>query len=226
MKARYIFLALAIIVACCGSSLEESPMFSNYCEIITLDDDGMVKNRGTGLAFTPSRCLINFHSIEAGQYIGIQDEKSSLVVIGNIVYADPHEDLVVVDFAKNLFAPKNVKEAKGFSVGDTALCYANTLGLGKVFHKVVISKITENRILFHPTLGKGASGAGLWSEKGELIGIAQGTYFLADVPGAVGFAIPADRAIAVIKQHNSPEVKRASGKETFVEESAPPARKR
>ena len=165
-------------------------MSYSYVPLMLANDKGII-TEASGIVVGRSLILTAFHALEAGCHVVYpREDQPGQATIGEIRKANTYFDWVIIDFGQNIF-PMRMFKIGTPQVGQTAYILSNDFGLGDwagVYHEVVIGKVDEHRILFSPALPKGASGAGMWDEDGQLLGMVRGSL---DMPSSapIGFAV-------------------------------------
>ena len=179
---------------------------------------------GTGVILTPDgEVLTNNHVIEGATNISVEliatGQRYAAIVVGTV----PSEDLAVLQIqgAGGVFPTVPLGKSSTVKVGDPIVALGNAGGVGGAPHTVSGTVQSLNQTITatdldgsHPEtlsgliqidapLEPGDSGGPLINKNGQVVGIntaASATRRFRSVGDSVGFAIPIDRAIALVRQ--------------------------
>ena len=190
------------------SPLCRIPAYRALCE--AFPGDQQVQNSlGSGVIVREDGyVLTNEHVVaEADEIIVLfaNNQATTAEVIGS----DPHTDLAVIKVAARGLPviPKLVDERP--RVGDIVLAIGNPFGLGHSVSQGIISAFSRSVITNSPyddfiqtdaAISPGNSGGALIDHQGRLLGINTMIYSQSGGSEGIGFAIPADIALAVMEQ--------------------------
>lgn len=165
-------------------------------------------NLGSGVITTKTGFILTNHHV-------IQNADSIVIALNdgrranaNLIGSDPSTDLAVLKI--NLPNLPNIQMGKNdhVSVGDRILAIGNPFGIGQTVTAGIISakgrnsiglNAYENFLQTDAAINPGNSGGALVNLKGELIGISSAIYSSTGGSQGIGFAIPVDDAIKVMK---------------------------
>lgn len=178
----------------------------------------------------------NNHVVAGAQTLSVIFADESLVS-AQVKGTDPSSDLAVVSVklsdldeeTKGNIRTATFGDSGGIKVGEPAIAIGNALGYGQSVTKGVISaldrevtvqdetdgsSVTNFLLQTDAAINPGNSGGALLNIRGEVIGINSVKYSQTEVEG-MGYAIPADTAIPIIKQLITREVVKGSDSAYF-----------
>lgn len=178
----------------------------------------------------------NNHVVAGAQTLSVIFADDSLVT-AQVKGTDPNSDLAVVSVelsdideeTKGKIRTATFGESSQIKVGEAAIAIGNALGYGQSVTKGVISaldrevtvqdetdgsSVTNSLLQTDAAINPGNSGGALLNIRGEVIGINSVKYSQTDVEG-MGYAIPADTAIPIIRQLITREVVKGSDSAYF-----------
>ncbi|MCM1257808.1 MAG: trypsin-like peptidase domain-containing protein [Roseburia sp.] len=178
----------------------------------------------------------NNHVVEGAQTLSVIFADDALVT-AQVKGTDPSSDLAVVSVklsdineeTKGKIRTATFGESSQIKVGEAAIAIGNALGYGQSVTKGVISaldrevtvqdesdgsSVTNSLLQTDAAINPGNSGGALLNIRGEVIGINSVKYSQTEVEG-MGYAIPADTAIPIIKQLITREVVKGSDSAYF-----------
>ena len=152
--------------------------------------------------------LTNNHVIEGADQIAIVFADGQAVQ-AKVVGADPETDLAVL--LTDLKNPKPIAFAAKDSaqVGDVVLAIGNPFGVGQTVTQGIVSALGRDRLGINTfedfiqtdaAINPGNSGGALVDIQGNLVGINSAIFSKSGGSQGIGFAIPADLALSVMKQ--------------------------
>lgn len=152
--------------------------------------------------------LSNYHVIMKAKEIlvALPDGRK---VPAKVIGSDPETDLAVLKISANNLSPISLGDSRDLQVGDVVLAIGNPFGLGQTVTHGIVSAIgrntaginqLENYIQIDAAINPGNSGGALINSQGKLVGITVGIYSRSGGFQGVGFAIPVDVAVNVMKQ--------------------------
>lgn len=168
---------------------------------------GPATNLGSGVIVDPQGyVLTNAHVVAAAEQIelALADGRRSS---GRVVGVDPESDLAVlkVDLTD---LPVIAAGGPAVQVGDVVLAIGNPFGVGQTTTMGIVSgvgrkrlgvNIYENFIQTDAAINPGNSGGALVDAQGRLVGINTAIYSETGGSLGIGFAIPADSALAIMR---------------------------
>lgn len=163
---------------------------------------------GSGVILSKDGYIVtNNHVIDGANKIQVTT-KDGKTYEAKLVGTDPTSDLAVLKIEATDLTPAVLGTSGNLEVGDTAIAIGNPLGeLGGTVTSGIISaldrEITVDGQKMHllqtsAAINPGNSGGGLFNDKGELIGVVNAKSSGDSIEG-LGFAIPVDRAKAIIE---------------------------
>lgn len=178
----------------------------------------------------------NNHVVEEAKTLSVTFSDNSLVT-AEVKGTDPNSDLAVVRVklseidseTRGKIRTATFGESGQVKVGQTAICIGNALGYGQSVTTGVISaldrevtvqsevdgtSVTNELLQTDAAINPGNSGGALLNIRGEVIGINSVKYSQTSVEG-MGYAIPADTAIPIIRQLITREVVKGSDSAYF-----------
>lgn len=178
----------------------------------------------------------NNHVVAGAQTLSVIFADDSLVT-AQVKGTDPNSDLAVVSVelsdideeTKGKIRTATFGESSQIKVGEAAIAIGNALGYGQSVTKGVISaldrevtvqdetdgsSVTNSLLQTDAAINPGNSGGALLNIRGEVIGINSVKYSQTEVEG-MGYAIPADTAIPIIRQLITREVVKGSDSAYF-----------
>lgn len=152
--------------------------------------------------------LSNFHVVANARVILValaDGRKARAKIIGK----DRETDLAVLQVPLRKLTPITLGNSEKIEVGDVVLAIGNPFGLGQTVTQGIISAIgrntiginqLENYIQTDAAINPGNSGGALVNTRGHLIGINVGIYSRSGGYQGVGFAIPVNVALNIMRQ--------------------------
>jgi len=186
-----------------------------------------VAGAGTGVLLTPEGLILtNNHVIEGSTTIAVVHITTGARYTASVVGTVPSEDIAVlqIDGPNPNLPTVPIGKSSGVRVGDPVVALGNAGGVGGAPHTVSGNVVAMNQTITatdldgsHPEtlagliqidapLEPGDSGGPLISKAGQVIGIdtaASATRRFRAVGDSAGFAIPVDRAMALVAQIRS-----------------------
>lgn len=152
--------------------------------------------------------LSNYHVVQQARIILValsDGRKARAKMIGS----DPETDLAVLQIPLKDLQPITFGNSEDIRVGDVVLAIGNPFGLGQTVTQGIISAVgrntiginqLENYIQTDAAINPGNSGGALVNTQGKLIGINVGIYSRSGGYQGVGFAIPVNVALNIMRQ--------------------------
>lgn len=222
---RTIFLsALMLFLASCGGS-NSTP--ASYAPAIQKAKDSVVNlyaiqedaedsqnssvnyRLGSGVIMdSKGHILTNYHVAFRSKLIFVvmpDGRKTEAKLIGS----DPDTDLAVVQVPYRDISPVKTGNSDTLEIGDVVLAIGNPFGLGQTVTHGIVSAMgrntlginqLENYIQIDAAINPGNSGGALINSQGKLMGITVGIYSRTGGFQGVGFAIPTNIALNVMRQ--------------------------
>ena len=186
----------------------ELPAYRLWCERFLNRGRRRESSLGSGVAVREQGYILtNYHVIAAGDDIKVafNDGREARA---NLVGADPGTDLAVLKVDGPLQTIRRTSSAD-IRVGDIVLAIGNPFGIGQAVSLGIVSAMGrygigpsahDDFIQTDAAVNPGNSGGALVDRHGRLVGINTLIYSRSGGSDGVGFAIPVDRAIAVLDQ--------------------------
>ncbi len=211
-------------------------------KVVSGGDEGGGENRrvngmGTGVVIDPRGYVVtNYHVVEGVRRIEVT-LASGKTVSATLVSHDPRTDLAVIKVAHDAPLPViTIGTSSDLMIGETVLALGNAFGYEHTVTRGIVSALHrdvevsrtqqyEDLIQTDASINPGNSGGPLLNINGEMIGI--NVAVRAGAQG-IGFAIPIDRALAIVTELLSVErvdrtwhgiVGKASGRQGVVVEA-------
>jgi len=152
--------------------------------------------------------LTNKHVVDDADEIIVMFANNQTTT-ANVIGTDPHTDLAVIKVAAEGLPVIEELQGERPRVGDVALAIGNPFGLGHSVSQGIISAFSRSIITNSPyddfiqtdaAISPGNSGGALVDYEGRLLGINTMIYSQSGGSEGIGFAIPADIALAVMDQ--------------------------
>ncbi len=164
---------------------------------------------GSGVIMNKQGYILTNHHL-------IQTSKQVLVALDDgrrarakVIGSDPQTDLAVLKITLDNLQPITLGDSSIVEVGDVVLAIGNPFGLGQTVTQGIVSAIgrsmigvneLENYIQTDAAINPGNSGGALITTKGKLIGINTAIYSRSGGNQGIGFAIPVNVALNIMKQ--------------------------
>ena len=193
------------------SPLAENPLLRRFADPeVGQPPETLVQNSlGSGVVVSAQGyVLTNYHVIAEAEAIRVTllDGREAPA---RLVGSDPDTDLAVLRTEMTGLPPIRFGRSSDLTTGDVVLAIGNPFGFGQTVTMGIVSATGRNRlgvntfedfIQTDAAINPGNSGGALVNPQGELVGI--NTALLSRAGGAegIGFAIPADLAMGVLRQ--------------------------
>ena len=172
----------------------------------TVGDD---RSNASAVAVGPQGLLLSsHHAVDGAAAIeAVLPDGRSLAA--KVLGGDPDTDLAVLQLAGSAPPPITVGRASELRVGDVVLAIGNPYGVGQTVTHGVVSATGrshlgltrfENFIQTDAAINPGNSGGALVNTRGELVGINAAIYSESGGSHGIGFAVPAEIALGVLRQ--------------------------
>lgn len=185
------------------------PRFRDLCDRLSGSNRRMQSSLGSGVVVrADGYILTNAHIIEDASEI-LVDFKDGTTATADLVGTDPETDLAVIKVDATALTPVHIGHSDTVRVGDVALAIGNPFGIGQTVSMGIISAKGRYGISPSPyddfiqtdaAINPGNSGGALIDAKGQLIGINSLIYSQTGGYQGIGFAIPAQLAMAVLDE--------------------------
>jgi serine protease Do len=194
-RARFFFLApllllLPLLVGAGAAAAASLPEWGNWVlKIDVIRSDGR-RELGSGVLIAPDRLITNCHVVRDARQIRVSRGKETWLASSDT--GDAFRDLCLLKLPGHPGNPSPIAESDSLKVGHGvyAVGYSGgkfTVNKGQVKGLFTCAcdggKVIQTSALFNP----GASGGGLFNDKGELVGILT---FKSNSGGIFHFAIP------------------------------------
>lgn len=188
----------------------EMPRFRDWCERFAGADRGQMQNSlGSGVIVREDGYILtNNHVIEGADEI-IVAFSDGQATTATLVASDPETDLAVIRVQASGLTPVPRDPSSVVEVGDVALAIGNPFGIGQTVSSGIISakgragisrSPYEDFIQTDAAINPGNSGGALIDANGNLIGINTLIFSRSGGSEGIGFAIPAQLAMAVLEE--------------------------
>ncbi|MCW8957304.1 MAG: trypsin-like peptidase domain-containing protein [Gammaproteobacteria bacterium] len=166
-------------------------------------------NHGSGVIISANgHILTNYHVIANADVIlvNLHDGRQGTA---RLLGSDPDTDLAVLTTDMEHLPNISFADSKKTQVGDVVLAIGNPFGIGQTVTQGIISATGRNRVGLNTyenffqtdaAINPGNSGGALVNAYGDIIGINSAIFSDTGNYQGIGFAIPIDMAISVVKQ--------------------------
>ncbi len=167
------------------------------------------RNQGSGVIISDhGHILTNYHVIANTEAILVtlnDGRQTQAKVLGS----DPDTDLAVITIDLEQLPLISIADSNQVQVGDVVLAIGNPFGIGQTVTQGIISatgrdrvglNTYENFIQTDAAINPGNSGGALVNAHGEIVGINAAIFSDSGSYQGIGFAIPVDMALDVVKQ--------------------------
>ncbi len=166
-------------------------------------------NQGSGVIMDQQgHILTNYHVIANADRI-LVTLNDGHQLSAELVGTDPDTDLAVITIDHTQHPNISFADPEQIRVGDIVLAIGNPFGIGQTVTQGIISatgrdrvglNTYENFIQTDAAINPGNSGGALINSLGEIVGINSATFTQSGSYQGIGFAIPIDMALKVVKQ--------------------------
>ncbi|MGV6859224.1 MAG: trypsin-like peptidase domain-containing protein [bacterium] len=152
--------------------------------------------------------LTNNHVIQDADQIELLTSRGERVT-ARAIGGDPETDIAVLKVDKGNLPGIVITSSAGLRVGDVVLAIGNPFGVGQTVTQGIISATGRNQLGLNTfedfiqtdaAINPGNSGGALVNSKGELVGINTAIFSRSGGSQGIGFAIPVNLAMDVMKQ--------------------------
>lgn len=193
------------------------PVFRRFFGVPDKNHSGKQKRQGLGSGFILDKngYIVTNHHVVGKENGGFVD-KIKVKLTNNRIYkakpigSDPVSDLALlkIEAGNDEIKPIIIGDSDTVETGDLAIAIGNPFGLSSTFtfgfisssHQQINSDDGVSRIQTDAAINPGNSGGPLLNIKGEVIGINQMIYSRSGGSNGIGFAIPVNYAINVLKK--------------------------
>lgn len=195
------------------SPLFNDPFFQNFFDLEPFQQQPQLRQQlstGSGVIIDANKgyILTNHHVLENGDRI-IITLKDSRKFDAKLVGSDPATDIALIEIDANDLSALEMGDSDRLQVGDYVVAIGNPFGLGQTVTSGIVSALGrsginiegyEDFIQTDAAINPGNSGGALITLDGRVAGI--NTAIIAPSGGnvGIGFAVPANMAMAVINQ--------------------------
>lgn len=173
---RQLCPGVVIFLSCCAFSLlaQEPPrllpgiMTPNYVKLVSAKKAAHTEHESSGLVIGPHRVITAHHLYHKRRRIFCGTNPGKVYLVARDF------DLMAVEFPDVTFSPQ-LTFASDVAVGDKLKVYANSLGLDGVYLEYIVAKVEARVIYVQPKLLAGTSGAAFYNQRGDLVGLGQGS---------------------------------------------------
>ena len=188
--------------------LFEDPQFRRY-----FGDNGPKQRRmesslGSGVIMSPEGYILTNNHVTTGAdqiVVALRDGRETLA---RVVGSDPETDLAVLKIDLKSLPAITLGRSDGLRVGDVALAIGNPFGVGQTVTMGIISATGRNQLGLNSyedfiqtdaAINPGNSGGALVDANGNLTGINTAIFTKSGGSQGIGFAIPINLAMEVMK---------------------------
>ena len=152
--------------------------------------------------------LTNNHVVEGADQIAVASADGEIAE-ARVVGTDPETDLAVLRVNGKPMRPIAIANASSLHVGDVVLAIGNPFGVGQTVTQGIVSATGRNRLGINTfenfiqtdaAINPGNSGGALVDSAGNLVGINTAIFSQSGGSQGIGFAIPANVGLQVMKQ--------------------------
>ncbi len=163
---------------------------------------------GSGVIVSPEGYLLtNHHVVEdaTGIEVMLVDGRSTRAAL---VGSDPETDIAVLRIELPRLPVVTLGDARTLQVGDAVLAIGNPFNVGQTVTSGIVSALGRNQAGSSPfqnfiqtdaAINPGNSGGALVDAQGRLVGINTAIFSRSGGSMGIGFAVPADTAVAVLR---------------------------
>jgi len=173
-----------------------------------LRQEKLERGLGSGVIVdTDGHILTNYHLIEKVDQILVM-LTDGRIKQAKVIGTDEETDLAVLRIDADRITPAVFAQAEKKRIGDVVLAIGNPYGIGQTVTQGIISatgrhglnlNTYENYIQTDAAINQGNSGGALVNTSGEIIGINSSLYSRSGASTGIGFAIPGETALHVLK---------------------------
>ncbi|TDJ22959.1 MAG: trypsin-like serine protease [Gammaproteobacteria bacterium] len=185
------------------------PRYRDLCERFSGSNRRIQNSLGSGVVVrADGYILTNAHIIDEASEI-LVDFNDGTTATAEVVGTDPETDLAVIRVEAKDLIPIQIGSSDTARVGDVVLAIGNPFGIGQTVSMGIISAKGRYGISRSPyddfiqtdaAINPGNSGGALIDVRGQLIGLNSLIYSQTGGYQGIGFAIPAQLAMAVLEE--------------------------
>ena len=188
----------------------DDPMFRRFFGMPNLPQERVQQSLGSGVIVDAAKgyVLTNNHVVDGADDISVTlaDRRT---VKATILGTDPDTDLAVLQIPAERLTALPVADSGRVRVGDFVVAIGEPFGLGQTVTSGIVSALGrsglggsgyQNFIQTDASINPGNSGGPLVNLRGELVGINSMIYSPSGGNVGIGFAIPSNLALGVMRQ--------------------------
>ena len=187
------------------------PRFKEWCDRFSPggENNHMQSSLGSGVIVHDAGYILTNNHVIAGADEILVAFNNGQATTATLVGGDPETDLAVIKVEATGLKPIHLGESAAIEVGDVALAIGNPFGIGQTVSSGIISAKGRTGISPSPyddfiqtdaAINPGNSGGALIDADGNLIGINTLIFSRSGGSEGIGFAIPAQLAMAVLNE--------------------------
>jgi Do/DeqQ family serine protease len=187
----------------------DDPFFRQFFGLPGTPRERVEQSLGSGVIVDAAKgyVLTNNHVVQGADDITVtlQDGRNFKATI---VGTDPATDVAVVKIPAERLTALPVADSSKLQVGDFVVAVGDPFGLGQTVTSGIVSALQrsglgntyQNFIQTDASINPGNSGGALVNLAGQLVGINSMIYSPSGASAGIGFAIPSDLAMSVMRQ--------------------------
>lgn len=188
----------------------DDPVFRRFFGVPDLPRERVQQSLGSGVIVDAAKgyVLTNNHVVEGADEISVT-LADSRTLKAKVLGTDPDTDLAVLQIAADRLVALPIADSSSLRVGDFVAAVGEPFGLGQTVTHGMISALGrtglrgagyQNFIQTDAPINPGNSGGPLVNLRGELVGINSMIYSPSGGNVGIGFAIPSNLAVDVMRQ--------------------------
>jgi serine protease DegQ len=188
----------------------DDPMYRRFFGMPNLPRERVQQSLGSGVIVDAAKgyVLTNNHVVEGADDISVT-LADSRTVKATVLGTDPDTDLAVLQIPATRLAALPIADSAALRVGDFVVAIGEPFGLGQTVTSGIVSALGrsglggsgyQNFIQTDASINPGNSGGPLVNLRGELVGINSMIYSPSGGNVGIGFAIPSNLALGVMRQ--------------------------
>jgi len=196
--ARWRFVAAALVIATLAHAAAQSPQqvaeatFDSTVTVLAYDSFGHPLGLGSGFVVGPGSVVTNAHVIAGASSLLVRPIGApQALTVAALLRVDEASDLAHLDVPSLNRPALNVRSTDAPSIGDTIYAVGSPLGLDGTFSQGIVSgfRTDGETSLMQITapISPGSSGGPIVDTRGQLVGVAVGTFSAGQ---NLNFAIP------------------------------------
>lgn len=191
--------------------------------IDVLDESQEAIGQATGVILKGDGVIVtNFHVFQSGCDAVVATSWGNKAKITHLLFSSKEMDLALIRVAGEGLRPATIGRSVSLVVGQKLIAIGNPMGLDQTVSEGIVSgkrKVgSETFIQTTAPISPGSSGGGLYTEKGELVGI---TTFTLRESQNLNFAIPIDTVTSLLSNGQLREVEWSLARAGFCEGNIP-----